>query len=109
VRLVQALDRHRRVTAVPFQQPGAPETLGLTLAECEAAAWAVAADGTRYRGAAAVNVAMAVALGVALPYRIYVIPGIRQVEDYVYAWVARVRSRLPGDVPYCEQHPEACR
>ena len=48
VRLLEALDRNRRVTAMPFQKSGVPASVGLTLEECEAAAWAIAPDGDRY-------------------------------------------------------------
>ncbi len=111
VRLVQALDRHHRVTVVPFQEPGVPAAHGLTVAECEAAAWAVTPEPgrRRYRGAAATNLAVAVALGTPLPYRFYVVPGIRHIQDAVYAWVVDHRHRLPGDAPFCDQHPERCR
>ena len=95
---------------VPFQQPGVPETHGLTLVQCEAAAWAITPGPhrMRYRGAGAVNAALAVALGTRLPLSLYQVPVIRQIQDIVYAFVARIRSRLPGDAPYCEQHPERC-
>jgi predicted DCC family thiol-disulfide oxidoreductase YuxK len=93
---------------VPLQQPGAPEAHGLTVAECERAAWGIAPDGTKYRGAGAVDMAVAVALGSSIPYRLYTLPVMRQVQDRVYAWIAMNRGRLPGDTPYCEQHPEEC-
>ncbi len=109
MRLVQALDRHRRVTAVPFQKPGTLEAYGLTVAECEAAAWAITPDGARYRGAGAIDMALAVGLGVGLPYWLYRIPGVGWVQDRVYDWVVANRHRLPGDVPYCDQYPDACR
>lgn len=109
MRLVRALDRGHRVTMVPFQQPGAPAAHGLTIRQCESAAWAITPEGARFPAAAAVNLALAVALRTRLPLWIYAIPGIRQLEDSAYAWVARNRSRLPGDTPYCEQHPESCR
>ena len=110
VRLVRALDRDRRVTAVPCQQPGAAEAYGLTVADCEAAAWAVTPEPGRrhYRGAGAINAAVAVALGIWWPVRLYELPGIRHVQDLVYAWVNRIRGRLPGDVPYCDRHPQRC-
>jgi len=108
VRLVRALDRRRRVTAVPFQQSAALATHGLTVEQAEAAAWAIAPDGRRYRGAAAVDAALAVALGNGLPLRLYFLPGLRQLQDRVYAWVAAHRGRLPGDTPYCDQHPAEC-
>lgn len=103
-----ALDRRRRVTVVPFQKPGAPEAAGLTVEQCERAAWGIAPDGRRYRGAAAVNAALAVATGTRLPLALYGLPGVRQLEDLVYALVARYRSHLPGAAPYCAEHPEEC-
>ena len=48
VRLLKALDRDRRVTAVPLQKSGVPASVGLTVEECEATAWAIAPDGGRY-------------------------------------------------------------
>jgi len=109
VRLVQALDQHHRVTVVPFQQTGAPEQVGLTLAQCETAAWAIMPSGQRYRGAGAINATLSVALGSGLPLWLYMLPGLRQLQDVVYALVSRYRSHLPGDRPYCQQHPERCR
>jgi predicted DCC family thiol-disulfide oxidoreductase YuxK len=108
VRLVRALDRHRRVTAVPSQRPGILAAHGLSVAEAEAAAWAIAPDGRRYRGAAAVDAAIAVALGSRLPLLFSGLPGVGWLQDRVYDWVAAHRGRLPGDTPYCEQHPEEC-
>jgi predicted DCC family thiol-disulfide oxidoreductase YuxK len=108
VRLVQALDRRHRVTMVPFQKPGAPAAHGLSLAQCRDAAWAVTPARQRYPGAAATNMALAVALGTRLPLWLYAIPGLRQLQDAAYAWVVRNRGRLPGVTPYCEQHPEEC-
>jgi predicted DCC family thiol-disulfide oxidoreductase YuxK len=109
VRFLRRLDRRGRLTLVPFQAPGVPERLGLTVAQCERAAWTVAPDGRRYPGAAAVNAALAVALGTRWPWIVYRLPVLRQLQDAAYALVARNRTRLPGDRPYCEQHPEACR
>ncbi len=77
VRLLEALDRNRRVTAVPFQKGNVPASVGLTLEECEAAAWAIAPDAGRYRGAEAANAVVAAALGTTLPLLLYSLPGIR--------------------------------
>jgi hypothetical protein len=90
------------VTAVPFQKSGTPASVGLTLEECKASAWAIAPDGERYRGAEAMNALVAAAIGSGLPLLVYYLPGIRQL-------IASNRSRLPGDTPYCTQHPAECR
>jgi predicted DCC family thiol-disulfide oxidoreductase YuxK len=109
VRLLKTLDRNRRVTAVPFQKSGIPASVGLTLEECKASAWAIAPEGERYRGAEAMNALVACALGSALPLLLYNLPGIRQMQDFIYSLIASNRSRLPGDTPYCAQHPAECR
>jgi predicted DCC family thiol-disulfide oxidoreductase YuxK len=109
VRLLKVLDRNRRVTAVPFQKSGIPASVGLTLEECQASAWAIASDGSRYRGAEAMNALVAAALETAVPLFVYSLPGIRQVQDFIYSVIASNRSRLPGDRPYCAQHPAECR
>jgi predicted DCC family thiol-disulfide oxidoreductase YuxK len=109
VRLLKTLDRNRRVTAVPFQKSGIPASVGLTLEECKASAWAIAPEGERYRGAEAMNALVACALGSALPLLLYNLPGIRQMQDFIYSLIASNRSRLPGDTSYCAQHPAECR
>jgi predicted DCC family thiol-disulfide oxidoreductase YuxK len=97
------------VTAVPFQKTRVPASVGLTVDECEASAWAIASDGSRHRGAEGVNAVVAAALGTAVPLIVYSLPGIRQLQDMIYSLVASNRSRLPGDHPYCAQHPAECR
>ena len=109
MRLLKALDRNRRVTAVPFQKTGVPASVGLSLEECKASAWAIAPDGRRYRAAEAMNALVACALGTAVPLLLYYLPGIRQLQEFIYSLIASNRSRLPGDRPYCAQHPEECR
>ena|SRR5215204_5963005 len=109
MRLVKTLDRHRRVTAVPSQKPGACASVGLTVKECEASVWAAAPDGRLYRGAEAINVVLAVALGTRFPLGLYKLPLARRLQDLTYNWVADNRGKLPGDEPYCSQHPPECR
>ena len=109
VRLLKALDSDRRVTAVPFQKSGVPVSVGLTVEECEATAWAIAPDGSRYQGAEAVNAVVAAALGVRVPLVLYSLPGMKQLQDFTYYLVASNRSRLPGDRSYCGQHPAECQ
>jgi predicted DCC family thiol-disulfide oxidoreductase YuxK len=109
VRFLNALDRNRRVTAVPFQKSSVPASVGLTVEACKTSARAIAPDGGRFRGAEAVNAVVAVALGSAVPLLLYSLPGIRQLQDFIYHLVASNRSLLPGDQPYCAQHPAECR
>jgi len=106
VRYTRALDRYHRVTAIPFQRPGVPEAFGLTVADCEIAAWAIAPGMAPQPGAAAVMLTLAVARGSRVPWVIYHLPILQQVQEGIYALVARYRHRLPGDIPYCEQFPE---
>lgn len=109
MRLVERLDRYRRVTAVPYQKRGVPESVGLTEEDRRRAAWAVTAEPGPYRGAAAINLAVSVALGTSLPYRFYMLPGVRRLQDRAYDWVAANRGRLPTETPHCRQYPEECR
>ena len=109
MRLAERLDCNRRVTAVPYQKPGGPASVGLTLEECKSAAWAVSSDGRRYLGAGAVNASLAVAMGTALPLLVYTLPGLRRLEDLAYDLIAANRNKLPGVEPYCKQYPEECQ
>ena len=105
---MRACDRHRRVTTVPFQRPGLPESVGLTYARCEETVWAVTPDGAAYGQAGGVNLILAILLGAPLPLWLYAMPGMRQVQERAYRWVAANRHRFSGDRPYCEQFPEEC-
>ncbi|MCW5853106.1 MAG: DUF393 domain-containing protein [Anaerolineae bacterium] len=106
---MQRLDSRHRLWLAPFQEPGAPARLGLTFAEAEQAAWAMDAYGLRFRGAAAIFAALAVALGWPWLLRLYELPLLRALADHAYAWVAAHRSRFPGLTPYCQRHPQRCR
>ncbi|CAN5528702.1 hypothetical protein BH24ACT22_BH24ACT22_07500 [soil metagenome] len=109
MRVLKTLDRNRRVMAVPYQKPGAAESLGLTTEQCRSAAWALTPDGEHHRGAGAVNAVLGEALGTLLPGLIYGLPIVKSLQDAAYDWVAKNRRRLPGDEPYCAQHPDECR
>jgi predicted DCC family thiol-disulfide oxidoreductase YuxK len=50
----------------------------------------------------------AYALGDTVPLLLYFLPGMRQPQNFVYYLIASNRSRLPGDRPYCAQHPAEC-
>jgi predicted DCC family thiol-disulfide oxidoreductase YuxK len=108
VRVVKRLDRNQRVTSVPYQKPGVPASIGLTVEACGKAAWAVTPGGHRYRGAGAANLVLAVALGTDLPYAFYRLPPVKRAQDRAYDWIAANRRRLPGDEPHCSQYPTEC-
>ena len=103
------------MTVVPYQKSGVPASAGLSVEQCESAAWAAEpgdAPGQprhRWRGAGAINASLAVALGLKLPLSFYGLTGVRWVQERAYDLVAANRCRLPGDEPYCEQYPDNCR
>lgn len=106
--LLGKLDRRHRIRAVPFQRPGVPEAAGLTIAQCEEAVWAIAADGRGYRGAGGASAALDAILGIPVFGAIYRLPLLHQVEDAIYAWVARNRGHFPGVTPYCRRPGAGC-
>jgi predicted DCC family thiol-disulfide oxidoreductase YuxK len=108
VRVMRRLDRKRRITAVPYQMPGVPASVGLTAEACRKAAWAVTPEGHRHRGADAVNLVLSVVLGTRIPYALYRLPPIRGAQDRAYDWIAANRHRLPGHEPHCSRYPEEC-
>jgi predicted DCC family thiol-disulfide oxidoreductase YuxK len=102
------LDRTGNVRTEPLQGAGAAERLGIAPSQLfDSVRW-LDSSGAVCSGAEAVNVALSAALGTRLPLLIYRIPGIRQVQEAVYRWIADHRYRFPGTTPYCESHPVAC-
>lgn len=91
------------VEIAPWQTfPERMRAAGLTAADGEKQAWAITPGGEVRGGAAAVNAALAHvwwARPIAFLYRL---PGLRQLEDAAYRWVARNRYRFPGVTPACE-------
>ncbi len=103
-RQIERLDRRHVITVLPWQTAGLLGATGLSETQVNEAAWYVDIQGERHRGAAAVNAALAALGGVYRPLsRLYQVPGLRQIEDAVYAWVARNRHRLPGSTDACER------
>lgn len=103
------------MTVVPYQKEGIPGSAGLSVEDCEKAAWAFEPGSVpgkprhRWRGAGAINASLAVALGTGLPLSFYGLPLIGPLQHRAYDLVAANRGKLPGDEPYCKQHPEECR
>ncbi|QIN78176.1 DUF393 domain-containing protein [Rubrobacter marinus] len=103
------------MTVVPYQKEGVPASAGLSTGDCEKAAWAYEPGDVpgeprrRWRGAGAIDASLAVALGTRLPLSLYELPGISFLQDVAYQFVADNRGKLPGDEPYCKQHPDECQ
>jgi predicted DCC family thiol-disulfide oxidoreductase YuxK len=87
------------VSALPSQEPGLLERLGLSRRDVERYAWAIEPSGRRHRGAAAIARALReMGGGWRLLGRVATLPG----SGIVYALVARARGRLGavwGDPP----------
>jgi predicted DCC family thiol-disulfide oxidoreductase YuxK len=102
------LDRTGNVRTEPLQGAGVAERLGIQASQLlDSVRW-LDSSGAVYSGAEAVNAALSAALGTRLPLVLYRIPGVRQVQEAVYRWIADHRYRFPGTTPYCESHPVAC-
>ena len=83
------------------------EQAGLTAEQTAEAAWAITPDGAKHRGAAGISICFDAIIGFGrFIYWTYRIPGIRQIEDAVYAFVARNRmvfSRFYSSTPAIKQ------
>jgi predicted DCC family thiol-disulfide oxidoreductase YuxK len=100
---VQRLNIHNRFDVLPWQAPGLLARAGLTAEQGAEAAWYIDERGQKHRGAAAINAAFTALGGVyVIPAFLYRIPGLKQLEDAVYAWVARNRHRMPGASDACK-------
>lgn len=75
--------------------------LGLTNEDGMTKAWFVSADGQLIGGAEAINEAMRYVWWAKPVTYFYKLPGIRQLEDRVYEWIAKNRYRMPGSTAAC--------
>lgn len=92
-----------RVAVRPWQTfPKRMEEAGLTAEDTEREAWLITPQGEALGGAAAVNGALRYVWWARPLTWLYAVPGLRQVEDAVYRWVARNRGHFPGVTPACE-------
>lgn len=76
--------------------------LGLTMEDGLTQVWFVTADGRLTGGAEAANLAMRYVWWTWPFTWLYYIPGIRQIQDYVYRWVADNRYKMPGSTDACQ-------
>jgi predicted DCC family thiol-disulfide oxidoreductase YuxK len=106
--LLVGLDRTGDLETETLQREGTAHRLGIAQQHLMEQVWWLDSSGAVYGGAEAANAAVSAALGTRLPLRIYRIPGMRQIQEAVYRWIADHRYRFPGTTPYCESHPAAC-
>lgn len=81
---------------------------GVTPTKCLRAVWAIADDGTIASGSDAAALILTAMTNNHWPYRIGRWPVIRQVLSFGYRIVANNRRKIPGEKPWCHQHPEDC-
>ncbi len=92
-----ALARSGAVTLVDFQQPGALDRFpGLTHDACMEAMHLVTPDGRVFRGFEAAVRAVGTRAVLGRLAFLYYLPGLRQLCDRFYAWLAARRYRLFG-------------
>lgn len=100
---VRRLNRRGQMDVVPWQSPGALARFGLTEQQCMTAVQFVDEQEKIFSAAAAANQTLRRLGGMwQLISLLYALPGIHQLEDAAYAWVARNRYRLPGGTPECK-------
>lgn len=91
-----------RIHIEPWQAiPEQMDALGLTNDDGMKQVWSVDENGCLTGGAAAVNQALRACWWVRPFTFLYAIPGLRQLEDWVYRWVAQNRYRMPGSTAAC--------
>lgn len=103
VRLLKRLDRRSRLTYAPFQDSGVLATASVTEEQAASQVW-FREDSKLTGGAEAVSRMLDVALGIHFFGIVHHIPGIKQLQNWVYRWVAANRYRLPGMTPWCQTH-----
>lgn len=96
------LNLRQRIDVLPWQTPGLLQHAHLTEPQALEAAWFVDMPGKRYRGAHAITEALATMQPLFVPARwLYAVPGLRQLADWGYQWIADNRYRLPGSTAAC--------
>ncbi|MBT4983641.1 MAG: DUF393 domain-containing protein [Ilumatobacter sp.] len=105
---MRRLTDERRLDIVASQQIGFDTQPLVTAEEAAVAAWAVTADGTKVGGARAIALALATGRSARWPMWAWAVPGVPWLLDQVYGLVALNRRRLPGESPWCIEHPDDC-
>ena len=110
-RWVRRRDQAGRVLAIANQKPGVLERYGLSRAEVDRAAWTVDAQGRKLEAAAAINrVLHELGGGWPVVAALYRPRPVAAVEEAVYRWFARNRSRFHrfGVTPECDEPGAGC-
>lgn len=102
MRLVQAFTRSR-VEIQPWQKiPERMAALGLTVDDVLTQVWHVSADSSKLTGGAeAVNNTIQHVWYLRPISWLYYVPGIRQLQDRLYKWIAVNRYKMPGSTAAC--------
>ncbi len=109
IRVLSERDRRKVLTFRPCQSIPEGGWQRVTPEACAAAVYAVSEDGRVAAGSDSACLILAAMWNNWWPWRIGTFPGVRQVLQCGYRIIARNRRRLPGDTPWCQQHPEQCR
>jgi predicted DCC family thiol-disulfide oxidoreductase YuxK len=100
-----------RVLVIASQKPGVLARYGLSRDEADRAAWTLDKGGARREGAAAINRVLR-ELGGAWPAAasVYRMQPVRALEEAVYGWFAKNRSRFSrfGARPECDEPGADC-
>jgi predicted DCC family thiol-disulfide oxidoreductase YuxK len=106
-RQLVGLARPGAVEALSFQEPGVLDRFpGLAHEACMQAMYLVTPEGRLFRGFEAAVRAVATRPILGLLANAYYVPGIRQLCDWLYAWVAANRYRLSGRLKGTEECAE---
>ena len=102
---IERYDRCHHLHWVPCQQLTAN---GDTPQLCERTVVTITPEGIVDTGAQAFARILTTLSGSAWPIRIATLPVLCTLLTLGYTGIARVRGRLPGVTPWCDQHPEDC-
>lgn len=108
IRKLKQWDRRNVLEFRPCQNVSLNEPSGVTPTKCLREVWAIADDGTTATGSDAAALILTAMVNNRWPYRIGRWPVIRQILSFGYRIVASNRRKLPGEKPWCQQHPEDC-
>ncbi len=108
IRKLHEWDRRGALEFRPCQNVSLDDPSGVSPAQCLRSVWALADDGTVAHGSDAIALIFTAMLNNRWPYRIGRWPVIQQILSFGYGIIAKNRRKIPGEAPWCQQHPEDC-